>query len=391
MPGNVRDSMASSCCDTIASSVSGHSDLQSAYEDGNAQSQRAKLLQSVQARKQAKQGGMTTSTASNKPLGFTSHSASLSIDVGSGPAAMGHLKPKENFFGGLLDVNITDPFMSGDGILTPPLTPYQATVGLPEADVPTPVMQQAQMPVKPATPPPHARVRAPAQSQSSPTPEQRQAERMSKLRPLSLAASHPQAGQPSGPGPRMNMARKSVASSRSNSVAHGAGGAVTASSSYASMAASNSSGSGSLNHQTTLSVVRQSVVSTQHGGIQLPSINYKRVSRAGSVTSSQAVHGPLGIVNSTGLSIGATPVVDEHAMRYGLMSTRSKQQWLGTSNGNTNGSSFDTLNSSSNLSAAALARLSGSSYASHSSVLARFPALVNGLAGVQETERIGIV
>lgn len=379
-----RDSIASSYCDTILSSEAG--DTEAAFDYENAQDQRAKLLQSIQKRQQAKQalsGGHGRSSSrqivNKQPIreelegqqgGFTSHSARLSIEVGQ------NASPTKTKFSGndlqALKINMGEPFLSGHGILTPPLTPYEKTIALPELEV--------------EQPPEHARIK----KQVSLTAEERQAERLSKLRPLSLATN--QAGAPASPLPHLNQS-----SHRSN---------ASRSSSAFGLSPSTSFGSG---------------FST---GLQLSSINYattptrplfstasKRVSRAGSATGSINNHGPMGVARSAGLSIqvsnaspnsilintlpglpnlesdsqASTPKATTFANAQMLrarptlsssntpvISTNAIQQsWLSAANSNIGDGRAPSPSGMS------VHRLSGSSFASNTSLLNRFPGTVN--------------
>lgn len=279
-----RDSVASSYCDTILSSDAG--DAESAFDYENAQDQRAKLLQSIQKRQQAKQALKSHGRSSSRQMankqsireeleeqhgGFTSHSARLSIDVGHNASPT---KVKSGNGLQALNIDMGESFSSGHGILTPPLTPYEKTIALPDLEVET---------VR-NTIPDHARIK----KQPSLTAEEQQAQRLSKLRPLSLAAnqaSHTNgAGAPVSPLPHLNQSSHRSNASRSSS-AFG----LSPSTSYGSAFGT---------------------------GLQLSSINYatsptrplfstasKRVSRAGSATGSiNHHHGPMGVARSAGLS-----------------------------------------------------------------------------------------
>ncbi|PWN36950.1 uncharacterized protein FA14DRAFT_152372 [Meira miltonrushii] len=389
-----RDSIASSYCDTILSSDNG--DAESAFDYENAQDQRAKLLQSIQKRNQAKQaltghGRSSSRQMANKQSireeleeqqgGFTSHSARLSIDVGQNASLT---KTKSGNELQALNIDMGESFLGGHGILTPPLTPYEKTIALPELEVE----------VKQKMIPDHARIK----KQPTLTPEERQAERLSKLRPLSLAAnqaSHTSgAGVPVSPLPHLNQSSHRPNASRSSS-AFG----LSPSTSYGSAFGT---------------------------GLQLSSISYttsptrplfstanKRVSRASSATGSiNHHHGPMGVARSAGLSTqvshaspssilinslpglpdvendsqASTPKVSSFAAAQALrarsrlssssnaqlsltpsMINAAQQSWLSAAN-NRDG------NATSGMS---VHRLSGSSFASNTSLLNRFPITAN--------------
>lgn len=381
----VRDSIASSYCDTIRSSMTGNSDGNAAFDYENAQSQRAKLLQSVQKRQHAKQvekpGWHQPGQAASS---FTSHSATLSAEMKEEHSSM--RSNTAAMMDRRLDINVGAPFSAeGSGILTPPLTPFEKKVALPDLERATVVTDSVA--------PSHARRARPTQAShaGSTSENDRQAERLSKLRPLSLATLHNQplshSGVPNAPLPPLQMSHRYNSSRNSSALG------LSPSTSFGS-ALGVSSG--------PISPTRPLFLAQYNSSTAM-----KRTSRASSNNGS-ILQGPMGAINGPGLSTTVSPHMTTTTLIGVLptLSAESSPSFLPSSHTSTpkvtsaaptvmstRKPSFSTATAPNMLSAqqawlatgapsdgraspsAGSARLSGSSFASHTSLLARFPAL----------------
>ncbi|UZJ53359.1 hypothetical protein CBS101457_002679 [Exobasidium rhododendri] len=212
-----KSSVASSYCDTISTCLTGASERMGDYDNGNAQNHRAKLLQSIQKNKTAVRASLRSSGVNQVEKSFFSHSArvsaaSLQTVVRSPPPVIVAETSTAVMFGNAtaskkpsyltIQVQKERPHLEDaseprTAPLTPPLTPGERTPTIASIK---PLLAEAAL-----------------LEEEMLTAEQEKANRLAKLRPLSLANHQQQIYNFTTPTVRFNKTSSSLHKSQSSS------------------------------------------------------------------------------------------------------------------------------------------------------------------------------